>query len=370
MDQDAGRQRACAEASPAEHKTHADEQQERPKRPGGLFGVHEREGDAGGDGAEDYGGQRPARMAVRFQRERWISGGFFDRPVEGSAESGQKKTAEDSFFEEGRKGNTKGEHKPGRGSVFEKLVDGRIAGPGKRNLVHHGQHKTDAGRTHEAPSKAQGSGQVPLQAGEEAFVPDEGEDQQREPECDEIKGGHAANGVVNVVERFGGSGNAPEMEVERRAGEKACAEQADESQYDQNREMSKIGNARLRRQGLRFRPGLKKGGFLRRRRFFRVDVFGNIVREILVHRRQNFFMFERVIPAWRVRICIERIALGKGAHARPVFLSPMPKDCPVADCGGRREAGWEGKSTGISLIFVFVSTASIAVAAGSSIRRG
>ena len=54
MDQNAGGQRAAGKPRPAKDQADGNQQQKRAERPGGLFGMHEGKGNAGGDGAEDH----------------------------------------------------------------------------------------------------------------------------------------------------------------------------------------------------------------------------------------------------------------------------------------------------------------------------
>src|SRR5271157_406891 len=85
VDQDAGGQRAGAEARPAEDQADANEQEEWAEGMGGLLGVHQGEGNAGDDGGNNHGLDGPLRMAVYIERAYGLASSLFSEPIPGRA---------------------------------------------------------------------------------------------------------------------------------------------------------------------------------------------------------------------------------------------------------------------------------------------
>ncbi len=182
-------------------------------------------------------------MAVCVERRGGAAGGFLAEPVAGGAESGEEKAAEDDFLKERRKGDGEGEKEPGRHAGVKELFDGGVFGAGEEQFVDHGEDETGAGGGHEGPEAAQGCRGVPLQAGEESLVPEEGKDEQGGGEGDEILDGHAAQCVVDVGFGLLDGGDAEEMKIEGGTGDETDAEQAEEGQDGKEQEMAEMGDA-------------------------------------------------------------------------------------------------------------------------------
>ena len=118
VDHGAGGERAGAEADPAEDKAHKDQQEKRAEGPGRLEAVHERERQAGDDGAGDHGREGPVRVSVFVERAAGRSGALFDAPVPCGAERRQEKSAKGHLFEEWGESYAEAEEHPcGTGSL-------------------------------------------------------------------------------------------------------------------------------------------------------------------------------------------------------------------------------------------------------------
>ena len=182
MDQDAGGKRAGAEACPAKDEAYADQEKERARGVAGLFSVHPGEGDAGEDGAEEHGHDGPLGVAVFVCGEGRVAGEAFGGPVVSGAEGGQEKSAEDDLFKERREGDAKGEHEPGGAGGAEDLVDGRVLGAGHEEAVDEGKDKAEDGGGKQAAAQVESGLGAPLQAVEEAFVPEERKDEDGQAE--------------------------------------------------------------------------------------------------------------------------------------------------------------------------------------------
>jgi hypothetical protein len=140
--------------------------------------VHEGKKGAGDEGCSDHGGEGPAGVAFLVEWEAGTVRDLFGDPVIGSGEGGEQEAAEAEFLKERGEGDAEGEEDPGGAGYAEDAVDGGVGGAGEEESIDHGKNEAERRYAHEVAGELAGATGIPLESGEEAFMPDEGEDDQ------------------------------------------------------------------------------------------------------------------------------------------------------------------------------------------------
>ena len=173
------------------------------------------------------------------------------QPVVSGRERGQQKAAEKELFKKRCKADAKEKQQPGCAGLFEYLLDGRIRGAGDEDNVQHRQHIAQKAGADQSPSVTQRASAVPLHPGKETLVPDEWQRKVGRGKCAEIEQGFAAESVVDVAYRSLKGCDMEKMKVNSDAQNHYRYEQAQHQIYRQQRNMTKMRNARWRRRSLK-----------------------------------------------------------------------------------------------------------------------
>jgi len=244
VDQRARGQGMGFEAYCAQDQADRDEQHKRSNRMALLFGMDQREGQAGGDGGGDHCEDGPLRLAVRVERKPGFAGAAFDCPIPGGGEGGQQKAEKNNFFKEGRKSYTEGEHEPRCAWSSKDIFDGRVGRAGQQQFVERGEHETGDGDSRQMPAKLKSSIAAPMDAGKKILVPEERKDEKAASEHYQIDDRFAAQNVMNIG---GGRGHifcAKEVNMHGGQHQQRCAYESQGSKCAQQEEMTEMRNAR------------------------------------------------------------------------------------------------------------------------------